>query len=152
VKNSVYKAKEIILALIFIAIFNPLTISLIVSKTVFRSSALSTGTISSNNNVAGNNIPPESVCGLRITEIIANSKVREAGIEKGNIIMKFNGMEIKSVQDMFEQLDDKKPGDKVSMETERGSKTVELARDLNNPNRPVLGVKLEPDFCGKVNN
>jgi membrane-associated protease RseP (regulator of RpoE activity) len=152
-KNSVSEKKEIILALIFIAIFNPLTISLVFSKIVSRGPALpANGSVSnnnSNNNSVQNNLPPEAICGMWIEEIAPNSKVKEAGIEKGDVILKFDNVEIKSIQDIFAQLERKRPGDKVLLETGRGAKTVELARDVKDPNRAVLGLKLEPNPCGK---
>lgn len=150
VKNSIYQMKEIILALIFLAIFNPLTVSLVVSKIFSHKLAPTTNTVlPDNNSEAKNNLPPESVCGLMINEIMANSKISEAGIGKGDVILKLNGMEIKSVQDIFDQLDKKKPGDIILLETSKGPKTVELARDPNDPNHPVLGVKLVSNPCVK---
>ena len=149
VKNSAYNVKEIIFALILIAIFNPFSISFLVSRILPKSPVLPAGTTASNKDAAENNIQPESVCGLRINEIMENSKIKEAGIEKGDVIVKFNGEEIKTVQNIFDQLGKKKPGDKVSIETGRGLNMVELAKDLSDPNRPVLGVKLEPNLCGK---
>lgn len=149
VKNSVYEKKEIIFALILIAIFNPLAVSLAFSKISLRSSTLPAGSVVSNNNPGQNNLPTEATCGMLIEEIAPNSKVKEAGIEKGDVILKFNDVEIKSIQDIFDQLAKKKPGDKVSLETARGTKTIELAKDLNDPNRAVLGLRLEPNPCGK---
>jgi hypothetical protein len=149
VKNSVYAKKEIIFALILIAIFNPLTISLAFSKISLRSSTPPAGSMVSNNNPDQNNLSPEATCGMLISEIAPNSKVSQAGVEKGDVILKFNDVEIKTVQDIFDQLAKKKPGDKVSLETARGIKTIELAKDLNDPNRAVLGLKLAQNPCGK---
>jgi len=150
VKNSVYKKKEIIFALLMVAIFNPLTISLVFSRIASRGPTLPVNSSvlnNSNNNSVQNNLPAEAVCGMLIGEIAPNSKVLKAGIEKGDVILKFNDVEIKSMQDLFDQLAKKKPGDKVLLETQRGAKTVELARDPNDSNRPVLGVKLVSNPC-----
>ncbi|MFH0969086.1 MAG: PDZ domain-containing protein [Patescibacteria group bacterium] len=140
IRNSLYNAKEIILALVFIAIFNPFTLAFAVSNLIPKK-ALAPG------NAVENNIQPESVCGLRINDFAAGSKMEEAGIGKGDIIMKFNEAELKSIQDIFNQLEKKRPGDKVSLETDKGLKTVELIRNTNNPNAPALGVVLEPSSC-----
>jgi voltage-gated potassium channel Kch len=140
IKNSLYNAKEIILALIFIIIFNPLTLSFVLSS-LLPKKALAPS------NAVENNLPPEAVCGMRINDFTAGSKVAEAGIGKGDIVIKFNGAEIKSVQDIFSQLAQKKPGDKVSLETDKGLKIVELIKNANNPNVPALGVLLEPSLC-----
>ena len=140
IKNSLYNAKEMVLALVFIIIFNPLTLSFVLSN-MLPKKALAPS------NVVENNLSPEAVCGMRINDFTAGSKVAEAGIGKGDIVIKFNGAEIKSVQDIFSQLVQKKPGDKVSLETDKGLKMVELIRNANNPNAPALGVLLEPSPC-----
>lgn len=142
IKNSIYTTKEIILALVLIIIFNPWSISLIASKMLFRNSA--------NNNVAIDNIQSESSCGFRINEILPNSTAPEAGIANGDIITKINDVQITSLLDIFQLLDQKRPGDKVLIETDKGLKTLELSRDLNDPNHPVLGVKLVPNPCKKI--
>jgi len=140
IKNSLYNAKEIILALVFIIIFNPLMLSFALAN-LLPQKALAPG------QTTENNLPPEAVCGMRINDFTAGSKVAEAGIGKGDIVIKFNGAEIKSVQDIFSQLAQKKPGDRVSLETDKGLKTVELIRNANDPNAPALGVLLEPSPC-----
>lgn len=140
IKNSLYNAKEIILALVFIIIFNPLTLSFVLSN-LLPQKALAPS------NVIESNLPPEAVCGMRINDFTAGSKVAEAGIGKGDIVIKFNGAEIKSVQDIFSQLAQKKPGDKVSLETDKGLKMVELIKNANDPDVPALGVILELSLC-----
>jgi hypothetical protein len=140
VRNSLYNTKAIILSLIFIVIFNPFALSFALSS-LLPKKALAPS------RVVENNLPPEMVCGLRINDFTAGSKVAEAGIAKGDIIIKFNEAEIKSVQDIFSQLAQKKPGDRVSLETDKGLKTVELIRNANDPNIPALGVILEPSLC-----
>jgi hypothetical protein len=142
IKNSLYNVKEMVLALVFIIIFNPLTLSFALSS-MLPKKALAPS------NVIENNLPLEAVCGMRINDFTAGSKVAEAGIGKGDIVIKFNGAEIKSVQDIFSQLAPKKPGDKVSLETDKGLKMVELIRNANDPNIPALGVILEPSLCIK---
>ncbi len=122
VRKSLYIAKEIILALILIAIFNPFTFSFIFFGLFYQKALAPTS------NFTGNSIQPESVCGLRINDFTAGSKAQEAGIGRGDIILKFNGAEMKSIQDIFDQLARKKPGDKVSLETDKGSKAVELIK------------------------
>ncbi len=148
IRNSVHNAKEIILALFFIAIFNPLTLY-VVASSVLPKNAAAPDNIVIPNNIPENSGQTEPACGLRINDFTQGSKAQDAGIEKGDVIIKFNGAEMKSVQDIFSQLAKNKPGDKVSLETERGPKTVELIRNANDPNYPALGVKLEPSPCEK---
>jgi hypothetical protein len=140
IKKSIYSAKEIIFALILIAIFNPFTITYVFSKINIKKNIPA-----DNVNVSQNNNQP--TCGLMINEFLPNSKLAEAGINKGDVILKFNGAEVKIVQDIFDQLVQKKPGDKVAVETNKGIKTVELAKDSADSSRPVLGVKLLPNPC-----
>lgn len=127
IKNSAYVLKEIIWAVIFIVIFNPLTLSIVITK-------LYSVYIASNSN--------QPTCGLKINDFSAGSKVEEAGITKGENILLLNGATISSVQDISDQLVNKKPGEKVSLETDRGLKTVELVPSASDPNRSALGVKL----------
>lgn len=140
IKNSLHNTKAIILALVFIIIFNPLTLSFALSSLLPKKALAPSQTTE-------NNLPSEAICGMRINDFTTGSKVAEAGIAKGDIIIKFNEAEIKSVQDIFSQLGKKKPGDKVSLETDKGSKTVELIKNANNINIPALGVILEPSLC-----
>jgi len=142
VRSSIYNTKEIIFALILVAVFNPFSIAFIFSKVNIKKNIPT-----ENINISQNNV--QSVCGLMVGEFLPNSKMPEAGINKGDVILKFNGAEVKNVQDIFNQLVQKKPGDKVAMETDKGIKTVELAKDPADPNRPVLGVKLLPNPCKK---
>jgi hypothetical protein len=146
IKNSVYVLREIIWAVIFIAIFNPLTLSAVSVKlfSVHVAPKISQSRQVPENEVQNSNQP---ICGLKINDFTAGSKVEEAGIKKGENILRLDGVRISSVQDIFDQLDNKKPGDKVSLETDQGSKTVELVPSINDPNQPALGVKLIPNPC-----
>ena len=134
IKNSIYVLKEIIWAVIFIIIFNPLTLSVVIIKYV-----------APNINLSRQN--SESICGLKINDFTAGSKAEEAGIKRGENILLLNGAKISSVQDIFDQLKNKKPGDKVGLETDQGLKTVELVSSTSDPNQPALGVKLISNPC-----
>ena len=146
IKNSAYVLKEIIWAVIFIAIFNPLTFSAVIAKlsSVYVVPNINQSSQTPENEVQNSNQP---TCGLKINDFTAGSKVEKAGIKRGENILLLNGARINSVQDISDQLENKKPGDKVSLETDHGLKTVELVPSISDPNRSVLGVKLISNPC-----
>ena len=148
IKISSYKVQEIILAIILILIFNPFSISMLVSKFGYQIPSNSSEQILQEN--VNNNVAIEtSVCGLKISEILENSNVRESGINIGDVILKINDVEIRSVQNIFEQLNSKRPGDSIYINTNNGAKIVKLAMDSNDIHHAVLGVKLVPYICDK---
>ncbi len=142
IKNSTYVLKEIIWAVIFIIIFNPLTLSMVIVKYVAPQINQSKQTPE---NVGQNSNQP--TCGLKISDFTAGSKAEEAGIKRGENILFLNGVQISSVRDIFDQLENKKPGGKVILETDQGLKTVELVSSISDPNQPALGVELIPNLC-----
>lgn len=143
IKDSTYILKEIILAIIFIVIFNPWTFSVVLAKSSLAPKS-NQSTVVPQNNVQNSNQPN---CGLKINDFNPNSKIEEAGINKGENILSINGAQIDSLQDIFDQLQGKKPGDRVSLETNTGIKSVELVASPNDPNRSALGVKLVTNIC-----
>ncbi len=146
IKKSTYVFREIIWAVIFIVIFNPLTLSVVLVKLSLRPAVPQSGQAGPvlGNEAQNSNQP---ICGLTINDFAAGSKIEAAGIRKGEIILRLNGAQINSVQDIFDQLADKKPGDQVILETDQGAKSVELVPNASDPNRPALGVKLAPNPC-----
>lgn len=142
IKNSTYVLREIIWAVIFIAIFNPLTLSAVLAK--LSSVYVGQSKRAQENKVQNSNQP---ACGLKINDFTSGSKVEEAGIKKGENILRLDGTQVSSVQDISNQLENKKTGDKVSLETDQGSKTVELVPSISDPNQPALGVKLISNPC-----
>lgn len=132
IKNSALVLKEIIWAIIFIIIFNPLTLSFAVSK-IYKAPV--------------SNEANQPVCGLQINDFTDGSKAEAAGIKLGENILSLNGAPINSIQDIFTELENKKPGDKVSLETDQGIKTVELVPSPSDPNKSALGVKLISNPC-----
>ena len=130
---------------VYISIFNPLTVSMVFVKLFSTQVVLdiSQGQVSRNEVQNSNKL----TCGLRISDFAVGSKVEEAGIVKGENIFRLNGVQIGSIQDIFDQLNNKKIGDNVSLETDQGLKIVELVPNANDPSRPALGVKLIYNQC-----
>jgi hypothetical protein len=146
IKNSTYVLKEIIWVVVFIIIFNPLTLSVVITKlySVYATPKTDQSSQITEKEVQSDNQP---TCGLIIGDFIAGSKAEEAGLKRGENILLLNGMRISSVQDIFDQLENKKPGDRVTLETDQGLKTVELVSNISDPNRSALGVKLISNPC-----
>jgi S1-C subfamily serine protease len=71
----------------------------------------------------------------------------EAGIQNGDVILEIDGAPIRTVQDVFDRLEGKRPGDMVTLKTEQGIKSLELVSGVDDPHRPALGVKLIPNLC-----
>ncbi|TAK09053.1 MAG: PDZ domain-containing protein [Candidatus Manganitrophaceae bacterium] len=63
--------------------------------------------------------------GVRITEVSPNSAAAEAGIQKGDIVVSFDGEEMHEPFDLTYAVGQKSPGDHVKMKLIREGKTVE---------------------------
>ena len=78
--------------------------------------------------------------GVIITDINSNLPIAETGIEAGSSIESLNGKEVIDVLMFTEILQEFKPGETVTLETETETYEVELAEQNG---RTVLGVNLE---------
>lgn len=69
--------------------------------------------------------------GIYVTRVVANSAASKAGIQEGDIIVKFGGKEITTYKSFLTELYSKQPGDKVSVVINRDGteKTVEVTLD-----------------------
>lgn len=146
IKNSTYVFKEIFWVVIFIAIFNLLTLSLAITKisSVYVASNINQSSQTPSSDDQSSNQP---ICGLKINDFAAGSKAEAAGIKIGENILQLNGATINSIQDIATELENKKPGDKVSLETDQGLKTVELVPNISDPSRSALGLILMSNPC-----
>ena len=75
---------------------------------------------------------PLSVDGIYIEQVTPNGGAIAAGIKKGDIIRKINGVEITTGSEMQEQLSNYKPGDKVNVTYERNGSSNTVAVTLKN--------------------
>ena len=70
---------------------------------------------------------PHETGGLRVTRVGEDSPAAEAGLEVGDVILKCNGTELSTREQLQELLAEMAAGDKVTLETRRGdeARTVE---------------------------
>ena len=62
--------------------------------------------------------------GLLVTDVLEGGAAIAAGIKKGDIISKLNGVVIKTAPELQEQISRYKPGDKISVVVKRGGKDM----------------------------
>ena len=135
-KSSKKKAarRDIILAAILIAVFNPFTYSLIFSAADYV-----------NRNVI--NEP----CGVEVIGYTSISPAREAMMVTGEIINSAEWQAVRSVQDFFNILKDKKANDTIYIQTNVRTYAIELAEDPETK-RPVLGIIIRDIYCPRGQN
>lgn len=68
--------------------------------------------------------------GLYIQEVLKNSGAEKAGLQAGDRIVKADNTDIKEYSDIAKIMKDKKPGDTLSLEVERGRETVQVTVHL----------------------
>lgn len=83
--------------------------------------------------------------GVEIEEVIENSAAEEAGLEKGDILKKVNGKDIKKMGDVISALDDTKAGDKVEVVYKRNGKTKSTTATLKEREHKVI-IRNDFDF------
>jgi serine protease Do len=62
----------------------------------------------------------------KVTDVQPGSPAAKAGIREGDIILKFDGKEVRDVQALAILVRTKKPGDKVKIELRRDGKTQDM--------------------------
>ncbi len=70
--------------------------------------------------------------GVYVADVNEHSGAADAGIEKGDIITHANGIKVKSVSELQEQIGRFRPGDKVKIEVIRNNKNKEFEITLKN--------------------
>jgi len=73
-----------------------------------------------------NNLP----MGVLVDEVTLYSAAYKAGIKRMDIITKFNGIPVKSVEELNNERDKHKPGEIVKVEVYRDGKTIELELEI----------------------
>ncbi len=63
---------------------------------------------------------------LLVTEVLEGGAAKAAGVKKGDVILKLNGIAIKTGPELQEQVSKYKPGDKVTMVVKRAGKDITL--------------------------
>jgi S1-C subfamily serine protease len=69
--------------------------------------------------------------GVLVFNVTAGSAADKAGVEPGDVIVKFDGKQIDSVEDLYSALRDTKPGQSVKMEVVRNGQRQELTVTLD---------------------
>ncbi|GBD91592.1 putative periplasmic serine endoprotease DegP-like precursor [bacterium BMS3Abin04] len=64
--------------------------------------------------------------GVKVSGVAPGSAGKKAGLQKGDVIKKFNGKAVKNLRDYSNYLKEHQPGDKVTMTVERNGKTKKI--------------------------
>ena len=115
-----------VLAMIFL---NPVSLGLILSGLLYM-----------NNNVI--NQP----CGLEIAGFSEFSPAKNAGVSAGEVIIAADGSRVDTRDSLYSVLSKKKPGDPVSITTDRKSYDIITAEEQNT-HRAVIGVSISDKYC-----
>lgn len=70
--------------------------------------------------------------GAYVDEVVEESAAKKAGVKEGDIINNVNGIEVKSVSELQEQIARYRPGDKVTIGIIRDNKDLKLNVELKN--------------------
>jgi len=85
--------------------------------------------------------------GAYVETVAEGSAAEKAGIKKGDVITSVNGVTVKSVAELQEQVGRYRPGDKITIEIERDSKTQKLKAELKNRQGGTEIVKYDFDLA-----
>lgn len=92
----------------------------------------------------------KSMKGAYVVNVVKNSAAEKAGIKSGDVITNVNGVNVKSVTELQEQIGRYRPGDIISIELMRNNSTQKLQVELKNRQGSTEIVSSEPaqDFLG----
>ncbi len=68
----------------------------------------------------------DSEAGVRLAGVSVGSPAALAGLRAGDVIVRFAGQKVASLEDLDDQLNDKKPGDEVEIVVLRGTQSLSL--------------------------
>jgi len=98
----------------------------------------------------------KEIKGVYIAEVYENGAAKDAGLKEGDVIIKFNGVNVGNVPELLEQVGRYRPGDKVTVTYVRSGKENTVSVTLKNIENTtgivkpgagsavVFGAKLEP--------
>lgn len=75
----------------------------------------------------------EKIRGVYVADVLDESAAKEAGIKKGDIIIKINDKEVNSVPALQETVSMNRPGDKIKVTVIRKGKEMEFTATLKDP-------------------
>ena len=80
----------------------------------------------------GNSPDLDVVEGVYVNEVTSASAAEEAGLQKGDVIIDFDGKNVKKMSELQEAIAQHRPGDKVSITYKRGKKEQKVNVTLRN--------------------
>ncbi|MDP2909183.1 MAG: PDZ domain-containing protein [Nanoarchaeota archaeon] len=129
-KEKKYEKKDLVFAVLFVLLFNPITYSLIIQ-----------GVMNVNHNVI--NQP----CGIEIMGFAENSPAKDAGMTAGEIITSINSNKIYTIDSFIYALANKRQGDNVSITTNIGSYNFKTIKNPTNPESAFIGINVNQKYC-----
>ncbi len=81
--------------------------------------------------------------GVAITEFQNVSALKDAGVSKGEVIVRFGENKIDSVKNLSDAISPYKPGEAVQIATDKGEYNVRLMSNPDNSSLPYMGIFLE---------
>jgi len=132
------KGLSLVMAIFFIVILNPITLSMVITKIVKKPLV--------NSPVVIDPLTQEKLCGLQILEIIAPS-AKDAGLVVGEVIKTVNDNPVDTMESLSHALANKKPNDTVTVITNVNTYNVSLFANPQNSQQVLMGIKVNPTEC-----
>lgn len=100
-------------------------------------------------------ILPQAVRGVIVTEVVTNSPAESAGLEVGDRITSFDGVEIDADNPLTDIISEYQPGDQVVLDVQRVQGTTDeiivvLGENPYEPSKAYLGITFYPAFSGEL--
>ena len=88
--------------------------------------------------------------GAYVAKVVENSAAEKAGVKTGDVITNVNGVVVKSVAELQEQVGRYRPGDKITIDIVRDNKTQKLKVELKNRqgNTDIVAADVNVDLLG----
>lgn len=81
---------------------------------------------SPDNPVMGVRLSRESADGVAVEEVFADSPGEKGGLKAGDVIVRFDGQDVKKYEDLSNRLRRKKAGNTVALKVKRGGETIDM--------------------------
>jgi len=93
---------------------------------------------------------PENISGVYVSDVVKNGAAAKAGLRKGDVINKINGVAVNSGAELQQQVSLYKPGDKVQVTFERDKKinTTTVTLLNNSGNVDIVKAPSNIDYLG----
>jgi serine protease Do len=88
----------------------------------------------------------KTLAGAYVVNVLENSAAEEAGVKSGDVITNVNGVDVKSVAQLQEQVGRYRPGDKVTIDIVRNNKKQTLNVEFKNRQGGIGLVKSDIDI------